>query len=280
MIPALKGRSATQRVPKRSRKGPERRGPDRKVPLILQALGAILVVSSVVVGVSSSHAGAAALSNGAVAIETSTGSLATNPLHHRDIVGVVVAPNSTINRSALEAVGFPSGAALIKVEECADPNGSPDNLPKKPSDCDPTTVFPTANLKQDGSVFLPRYRIYSVPDESDLGPSNGTVCDPAHYCVLGLFTNQNDYTKPHLFSAPFEVSLTPGTSTSAAGSNSASFGLPSRQSTSAAVALPPATLANTGGPEWWPWLLGVGFLLLVAGTSLRYFRRPARPGGR
>lgn len=280
VIPAMEGRSVTQRVPKQSRKRTERSGPDRKVPLILQALGAVLVVSSVVVGVSSSHAGAASLSSGPVAIKTSTGSLATNPLHHRDIVDVVVASNSTFNRSALEAVGFPSGAALIKVEECADPSGSPDNLPKKPSDCDPTTVFPTANLKEDGSVFLPRYRIYSVPDESDLGPSNGTVCDASHFCVLGLFTNQNDYTKPHLFSAPFEVMPTPAASTGAAGANSSSFGLSSRQGSSAAVSLPPATLANTGGPEWWPWLLGIGFLLLTVGTSLRFFRRPARPGGR
>jgi hypothetical protein len=236
------------------------------------------VISSVVVGVSSSHAGAAALSNGAVAVRTPNGELATNPLHHRDIVDVVVAPNSTFNRSALETAGFPSGAALIKVEECADPNGSPDNLPKKPSDCDPTTVFPTANLKDDGSVVLSRYRIYSVPDESDLGPSNGTVCDGTHYCVLGLFTNQNDYTKPHLFSAPFEVTSTPAASTGT-GSNSANFGLPSSHGASASVSLPPATLANTGGPEWWPWLLGIGFILLAVGTTLRYFRRPARPGG-
>lgn len=240
------------------------------------------MVSSIVVGLTSSHAGAAALSNGAVTIRTSTGSLAIDPLHHHDVVGVVVAPNSTFNQSALETAGFRSGAALIKVEECADPGGSPDNLPKKPEDCDPTTVFPTANLKEDGSVLLPRYRIYSVPDPNELGPSNGTVCDATNQCVLGLFTNQNDYTKPHLFSAPFVIESTPAAST---GSSGAAYGLPSTKGTSAsasasaAVSLPPATLANTGGPEWWPWLLGVGFLLLVVGTSLRFFRRPAHPGG-
>jgi hypothetical protein len=34
-------------------------------------------------------------------------------------------------------------------------------------------------------------------------------------------------------------------------------------------------LANTGGPTWWPWLLGAGVLLLVVGSSMRYLRRPS-----
>ncbi len=244
------------------------------------------MLSSVVVGLSSSHAGATTLSNGTVAIRAvPSGSLATNPLHDGDVVELIVGPNSTLSRSSLETAGFPSGAAVIKVLECADLNGSQANLPNKPTDCDPTTTFPTANLQPNGSVYVPKFRIYALPDESVLGPSNGTVCDDAeHQCVLGFFSNQNDFTKPYLFSAPFQVAQTGGTAAPSTGSaasqtsNSAGSGSSAPAGASAQVSVSSATLANTGGSEWWPWLLGVGLFLMVFGTALRYLRRPAPQG--
>ena len=198
--PTLEKRSVSQGVPgRRSRPGSGGATPRRRTPFILQLFGVVLVLSSVIVGLSASHAGAATLSNGTVAIRTvPSGSLATNPLHDQDTVELVVAPNSTLSRSSLETAGFPSGAAVIKVLECADLDGSAANLPKKSTDCDPTTTFPTANLQENGSVFVSKYKVYALPDESVLGPSNGTVCDDAeHQCVLGFFSNQNDFTKPY-----------------------------------------------------------------------------------
>jgi uncharacterized membrane protein YgcG len=259
----------------------------------LQLAGAVLVASSILVGFFASHAGAAQLSNGTVAIEiagsgAATGPVATSPLVHLKVYDVVVAPNSTLDRSSLEAAGFPSGAAQIKVLECADLNGQAANLPIKPTQCDPTTVQVVSYVAPNGQVFVKHYTIYALPDVQDLGPSNGTVCDDAaNQCVLGIFTNQNDFTKPHLFSAPFQVTTT-GASASAssssgsssANSSSSSSGSSSSGGASPDVSVPPATLANTGGPTLWPWLLGAGGVLLVVGSMLRYLRRPAHQGGR
>lgn len=252
----------------------------------LQVLGAVLVVSSVIVGVFASHAGAAALSNGPVTIKVaSNGSVATTPIPDGQVVNVLVAPNSTLSRSSLEAAGFPSGAVPIKVLQCADLNGQAANLPTKLTDCESSTIRAVGGADTNGSLLVKGFTIYALPDEADLGSSNGTICDnTVHQCVLGLFSNQNDFTKPHLFSAPFQVvpsglpngaiptSATGSTSVGAAGSGSASSGA------SPGVSVPPATLADTGSPTLWPWLFGAGFVLLITGSALRYFRRPTREG--
>jgi hypothetical protein len=242
----------------------------------LQLLGAILVATAVIVGVFVSHAGATALSNGTVAIETSAGTVATSPLSMHQVVTVKVGPNSTLSRSSLEAAGFPSGAVPIKIFECADPGGLTSNLPLSEKQCEPETIDPNGTALENGSMVEPGYTIYSLPDVAELGPSSGTVCDMSHECVLGIFSNQLDFTKPHMFSAPFLVNPTTSTSadTTAAATPTTIGGA------SAAVSVPPATLANTGGPDLWPWLLGAGAILLVAGTVLRGFWRPAPRGRR
>ena len=256
----------------------------KRIALTLQLLGAVLVVTSVVVGVFASHAGAAALSNGTVTLKnTSDGAVATNPLVNQQNVDVSVAANSALSRSSLEAAGFPSGAAPIKILECADLGGQQANLPQKPADCEPETIDSVAGAQENGRLVLQKYTIYALPDTADLGVSNGTVCDDAeHQCVLGIFSNQNDFSKPHLFSAPFQVASTAasngaGSTTNGAGSTSASGTSSSGAATngaSAEVSVPSATLANTGGPTLWPWLLGAGAVLLLAGSALRRVRRP------
>ena len=204
------------------------------------------------------------------------------------VVTVKVGPNSTLSRSSLEAAGFPSGAVPIKILECADPGGLTSNLPLSEKQCEPETIDPNGTALENGSMVEPGYTIYSLPDVAELGNSSGTVCDMEHECVLGIFSNQLDFTKPHLFSAPFfvnpdqyerrhdvrdhaddhpERSLPPGASAGTQGA-------------SAAVSVPPATLANTGGPDLWPWLLGAGAILLVVGTALRLFGDRAPKGRR
>jgi hypothetical protein len=248
------------------------------------------VVVSVIVGVFVSHAGASQLSNSVVTIENASGSaVATNPLLHHQVVTVSVAPNSTLSVKSLEAAGYPSGAVIIKIQECADPGGQAANLPTQPTQCDPTTLVANATAQPDGSLSFPGYTIYALPDVAEIGPSNGTVCDMQNWCVIGLFSNQHDFTKPHLFSAPFQIdktSTTSGTTAtstpSASAGGSTSNGASSSASTSgasAAVSVSPGTLADTGGPTLWPWLLGAGVVLLVVGTVLRFFRRPEPEGG-
>jgi hypothetical protein len=128
----------------------------------------------------------------------------------------------------------------------------------------------------------PGYTIYSLPDTAELGNSSGTVCDMEHECVLGIFSNQLDFTKPHVFSAPFFVnpSSTSGGTASATTATTTQSASSANQGASAAVSVPAAQLANTGGPDLWPWLLGAGAILLVAGTALRRFWRPAPQGRR
>jgi hypothetical protein len=257
-------------------------GPSRsRLPaVILQVLGAVLVASAVIVGVFVSHAGATTLSNGTVAIETSDGTVTTSPLSMHQNVTVRVGPNSTLSRSSLEAAGFPSGAVPIKIFECADPGGLTSNLPLSEKQCEPETIDPNGTALENGSMIEPGYPIYSLPDVAELGNSSGTVCDMSHECVLGIFSNQLDFTKPHLFSAPFFVNPTSasGGTTAATTPTTQPGASAGTQGASAAVSVPPATLADTGGPDLWPWLLGAGAILLVVGTALRFLRRPPLKG--
>jgi hypothetical protein len=278
---------AMQSMSDRREPGTSGRSPSRVLAVGLQLLGAVLLATAVIVGVFVSHAGATDLSNGTVAIETSGGTVETSPLSIHQLVTVKVGPNSTLSRSSLEAAGFPSGAVPIKIIECADPGGLTANLPLSEKQCEPETIDPNGTALENGSMVEPGFTVYSLPDTAELGNSSGTVCDMQHQCVLGIFSNQLDFTKPHLFSAPFLVNPT---STSGGTSSDGSTASTSPTTTvnssatvsgaSAAVSVPPATLANTGGPDLWPWLLGAGAILLVAGTVLRGFWRPAPRGRR
>jgi hypothetical protein len=252
-------------------------GSKKRFALVIQILGAVLLVAAIVVGVFSSHASATGLSTATVTVKLSPGgALATSPLSNHQVIDVSVAPNSTLSWSSLEGAGFPSGAVTIKVLQCAYTGG---NLPQKPTECEPETLESVAGAEQTGSVEVKGYTVYALPDAADLGASNGTVCDATHECVLGIFSNQNDFSKPHVFSAPFLMS-----STSAAATTSGST--PSTASTSgstaggasAEVSVPPATLANTGGPTLWPWLLGIGCAMLLGGSALRYRHRATERG--
>src|ERR1700728_1576932 len=187
--------------------GSARSGRWSRASLVLQVLGVTLVFSSVIVGVFASHAGASSLSNGTVTLNiASNGAVATSPLADGQIVDVTVAPNSTLSQSSLEAAGFPSGVVPLKVLECADLDGSVANLPKDPTDCEPATIRAASNVAENGSLLLKGFTIYALPDAADLGASSGTVCDnTVHQCVLGIFSNQLEFAKPHLFSAPFQV---------------------------------------------------------------------------
>jgi hypothetical protein len=238
----------------------------------MQGVGAIFLVSAVVVAVFSSHAGASGLSNGVVTLQDASGSIATSPLSSHQLVTVSVGPNSTLSQSSLQAAGFPDGVAAIRIVMCADPGGQPASLPTDESDCEPATIDPDVQVQENGSINEPGYEVFALPDTAELGISNGTLCDLQHECVLGLFSNQHDFSKPHLFSAPFAV----GPTSASSGTTSTSTPAASTSSNaSAAVTVAPATLANTGGPILWPWLLGVGAIMLLAGTALRSFWRSA-----
>ncbi len=150
---------------------------------------------------------AATLSSGPVTITTTGPVTASTPFSSGQVIDISVTTNSTMNNASLTAAGFPSGAVSIKALECADPGGLLANLPTKPTECQPDTIQSIAGAATDGSMSFPSYTVYALPDAISLGePTNGTpVCDNGDACVIGLFSNQNDFSKPHLFTAPFYV---------------------------------------------------------------------------
>ena len=74
--------------------------------------------------------------------------------------------------------------------------------------CDGSTILSTSAVNADGSFLISSYTVYALPDNISLGePSTQKpVCGVApNYCVLYIGPAQTDFSKPHLFSAPFQV---------------------------------------------------------------------------
>ena len=147
--------------------------------------------------------------DGTVTLTTNGTITSGTPYSSGQTISISATANTTMNNASLVAAGFPSGAVSIKALECADPGGLAVNLPTKPTECQPDTIVSISGAAMDGSMTFPSYTVYALPDVVTFGePTDGTpVCgtDP-NFCVIGLFSNQNDFSKPHIFSAPFQVS--------------------------------------------------------------------------
>ena len=158
--------------------------------------------------------------------------------------------------------------------ECADPGGTAAQLPTSISTCDENTVqADTVLVEPNGSFSEKSYTLYSLPN-AVLGEQSNwqPVCDVSHQCVLFVGENQNDFTQPKVFSAPF--SLTPSTTSApVAGVTPAA---PTGTVPSAAVSLPAATLAFTGIPTDVWWLTALGLVLLGFGALSRTLARRLR----
>ena len=244
--------------------------PRRPLALGAQVVGAALLVAGIVLALVPSTAEAAMLTAGPVTVTPGS------PYHSGQTVDITVAANSTLSTTNRAQAGFPSGAVAIKVVECGDPGGLTTNLPKKPSQCDYNTVDSIPGAEANGSLVISGYTMYALPDSIVFGePSDQTpICAMGHECVLGIFTNLNDFTKPHIFSGPFEVGPDPQAENAIASGTSST----PVAGHGTAVATSPSTLASTGDPGL-PWLLGLGSALLVVGTlSRRLFRRGAVAG--
>jgi len=175
--------------------------------LVAQLTGVTLVVLGGIGAALSTSAQAATLTSGAVTISTIGTVTAGLPFSSGQTIDISVTANTTMNNASLTAAGFPSGAVAIKALECADPGGLVANLPTKPTECQPDTVDSIPGAATDGSMNFAIYTVYALPDTIVFGePTDGTpVCDNGDACVVGLFSNQNDFSKPHLFTAPFYV---------------------------------------------------------------------------
>jgi hypothetical protein len=100
----------------------------------------------------------------------------------------------------------------VNILECSAPDGV---VPTNPAACDGDTIQgPTVLPNSDGSLNLSAegdglYTIYALPDSISLGEdaSNTVTCGDteATECVLYIGDDQNDFTKPHVWSGPFFV---------------------------------------------------------------------------
>jgi len=164
----------------------------------------------------------------------------------------------------------------VKILECADPGGSAANLPKDDTTCDGNTIQGgTILVGTDGSFSDSSYTVYRLPSSSLGEPGdNEPVCDQAHYCVLYVGQDQNDFTKPKVFSAPFLVAVgssattdttseggsggSSGTTSTTAAPTTSSAGTPAAAGAGASGVTTSAGLADTGPPA------GIGSVAALA----------------
>jgi Bacterial Ig-like domain (group 1)/Bacterial Ig-like domain (group 3) len=170
----------------------------------LASVTVLAVGASTALGTTAAHA--APITSGPVTLSTIGTVTAGTPYSSGQKIDIAVAANSTLNQASLEAAGFPSGAVPIKALECSDPGGTAANLPTNATECQSDTVAVISGANSDGSLNINNYTVYALPDNIIFSEgASGPLCDQADACVVGIFSNQNDFTKPHLFSGPFYV---------------------------------------------------------------------------
>jgi hypothetical protein len=180
-------------------------------PRRAQLAGVALLALSAPLALLAGRAGAATLTSGAVTLNTdpTVGTvMAGTPYSSGQLIDIAVAANSTLSLASLETAGY-TGEPAMKAVECDDPGGLVANLPATPTgNCDGQTVLSTSAVNADGSFSINSYTVYALPDAATFGesPTSTPVCGIGNdECVLYLGPAQADFSKPHLFSAPFSV---------------------------------------------------------------------------
>jgi len=244
----------------------ENQRPLRIVPAV--ALGFLL--GGFLATACSNNAGASTFVNGPVTLTPTTPLASGQNLSSGQTIDISVSANSTLDQSSLAAAGIPSGVAVMRALECDDPNGLTSKLPTSEAyHCDGNTLMATSYVNADGSFKIDDFVVYSLPDKPTFDEGSGSlpVCGTeANQCVLYIGPNPQDFTKPHLFSAPFLVTPTANDQGLGVSGNGGSNGLASAASEAGSNG---GTLAYTGGPGTTLMMLGTGMLLAVGGTAAR-----------
>lgn len=177
--------------------------------------------------------------------------------------------------------------AGVKILECADPGGTAANLPKDDSTCDGNTVQgSTILVAGNGSFSDAAYPVYLLPSTTLGELSNSQpICNQTHACVLYVGQNQNDFTAPKAFSAPFLITPGSDTTTSTAAPSGSNGGSGATSTTAApttsaatvgtgggadpatsAISVSTGALADTGSPAEIAWVAAAGLALLLTGA--------------
>jgi LPXTG-motif cell wall-anchored protein len=247
----------------------------------------------VCLGVVAIAGGVAFLPNAGASISSPAVSLSpAGNLHNGESISVSVGANSLFTPNA-----------HVNILECADPGGTAANLPKDVSTCDGNTIQGnTVLIAANGSLTETAYTLYVLPSSTLGEPAhNQPVCNTSNPCVLYVGQNQEDFTAPKVFSAPFSLSpssattsTTPATvrSTATTATTTAPTAGSTVPETSPSVATAPAsadpavsltssatpsTLAETGAPTATIWLVLFGAALFVIGAVGRRRTTVAQP---
>jgi len=260
----------------------------RRSPLrTVRMLGLAVLAGGLLAAACSNHAGASTLVSGPVTLTAKSPANASTPWGSGQVIDITVAPNSTLSLSNLEHQGGFTGEPAMKAVECDDPGGTTANLPVVPTfHCDGSTILSTTYINADGSFRLDNYPVYALPDSVTLGeasdgkPACGTQ---SNQCVLYIGPDQEDFSKPHLFSAPFLVTTNSNDKPSAAGTipvtspGSGGAGIAVSSGSSLATSAGSSgggTLAFTGPLPATSLLILVGALMTLVGTVGRRSLRP------
>ncbi len=165
----------------------------RKQRRYLFGVGAFVVAIVVILIVLLSSGSSSSDPNGRPVVALSPSS---STFHDGQTITVSVGPNKY----------FAPYARIIMIQ-CGDEGGTTANLPTNDSTCDGNTSSGHSVLvNKDGSFSTSYQEIFALPD-AQIGdsPDSVPVCNKTHLCVLYVGQDQNNFTAPKVFSAPFAV---------------------------------------------------------------------------
>jgi adhesin/invasin len=222
----------------------------RRRVLAVVLLAALLVSTAAFLDAFGNPGGAATLTNGITTLSTIGTVTANSPYSSGQPINMGVTANNTLSQTNLSNNGAPT-TGLFYVEECTDPTGLVANLPTTSTGCEAATLATTAKTT-DGHISsstFGTYPVYDLPDPGTLGsPTMTGSCDISpNQCVLGIFAANpatNGFGFPHLFSAPFNVTVGDGDD---AGHEPGDGTLPAATTTSAANSTVVASTSTVTG---------------------------------
>ena len=213
----------------------------RRYWTLLQSAGIGLLIAAVVTLGLVATAGATVNSGDIVpnAAQCSAVCTSAKPFDSGQSINVVIPANT--------AFAAPDNSTAKGIVECAAPNGV---VPTQPIACDGNTIQgPSVVAAADGSFTLQTYPVYALPDSVSLGEnSGGPVCGStaATECILYIGDNFNDFTKPHLWSAPFFISANGNDLGANPGDGTAAAVATGPDANTSTVAAAPATVPADG----------------------------------
>ena len=168
-------------------------------------------MAAVLVTAVNSSSGAATLtsSDGFTTLTTAPSVTLDTPYSSGQVITVSTVANSVIDNADIPVA---NQGGLYYIEECTDTSGV---LPTVPADCEAATLK-TASKTPSGAFTKSGFPLYDLPDPVTLGEATMTgQCDVTpNTCVVGIFLADpsiaSTFTLPHLFSAPFNITVGDG----------------------------------------------------------------------